>query len=180
MTRLPALKRCSAGTAAAEMALVMPFLLLLLFCCFELGNYFLKEHMLLKGVRDGARYAARQPMSEYTACAGSPSATVVDDTKALVRTGQITGGADLMPNWDDPGTVFTVTITCKTTDTGAVGGTALAGIYEDNLNGAGAPIGAPIVTVTAHVPYEPILGVFTFTGEGFKMKATQQAAVMGI
>src|SRR5215217_7313983 len=48
------------GSAAAEMALVLPLLLALMFGSLELGDYFLSEHVLLKGVRDGAVYAARQ------------------------------------------------------------------------------------------------------------------------
>ena len=35
----------------------------LMFGAVELGNYFLNEHSLVKAVRDGARYAARQDFS---------------------------------------------------------------------------------------------------------------------
>ena len=46
------------GAAAAEMALVTPLLLVILFGAVELGNYFYNEHIVVKAVRDGARFAA--------------------------------------------------------------------------------------------------------------------------
>ena len=45
------------AAAAAELALVLPLLLIIMFGSFEIGNYFLNEHILVKAVRDGARVA---------------------------------------------------------------------------------------------------------------------------
>ena len=61
--------RC--GAAAAEMALVAPMLITLMFGSFELGNYFLSEHALAKAVRDGARYATRIAVTNYSCPSGS-------------------------------------------------------------------------------------------------------------
>jgi hypothetical protein len=55
------------AAAAAEMALVMPLLLTILFSLVEAGNYFYTEHVLVKAVRDGARYAGRQDFSFFSA-----------------------------------------------------------------------------------------------------------------
>ena len=55
--------RNSSGTAAAEMALVTPLLMALMFGSFELGNYFYTSHIVAKAVRDGARYASRRGFS---------------------------------------------------------------------------------------------------------------------
>ena len=174
MTLFARLIRSTSGSAAAEMALVLPLLTVLLFGSVELGNYFYSEHVLVKGVRDGARYAARQAFSNYTAC-GSPGATIENNTKALVRTGQLSGGTDLLPNWADANTTFTVTVNCYP----SAGGTALSGIYNDLVNGTGGSVGAPVVTVTASVPYRSIFG---YIGHGFNLtlNATSQAAVQGI
>jgi hypothetical protein len=69
-----------------------------------------------------------------------------------------------------------VTTSCTT----AAGGTTLGGIYNATTNAAGASIGAPVVTVSASVPYSPLLlASFGFTGKGFKLNASQQAAVTG-
>ena len=75
--RFASLLRDRRGAAAAEMALVTP-LLLRPSCSARSssGNYFYNEHILVKAVRDGARYAARQDFANYDA-AGAPTATVV-------------------------------------------------------------------------------------------------------
>jgi Flp pilus assembly protein TadG len=164
------------GSAAAELMLVMPILLIIMMGAFELGNYFRSEHILVQGLRDGARYAARQAFSNYSGCSGTPSGTIEADTKNVVRTGQVSGGTDRLPNWTDAATTFSVTVTCTTT----TGTQTVAGIYRDNKNSTGTFIGAPIVTVSAHVPYRSIIGKYGFTGIGMSLNGKQQAAVMGI
>ena len=52
-----------AGSAAAEMALVLPLLLVIMFGTFELGHFFYSEHIVQKAVRDAARYASRRGAS---------------------------------------------------------------------------------------------------------------------
>lgn len=156
------------GSAAAEMALVLPLLLILFFGSFEIGNYFRSEHVLVKAVRDGARYAARQDFSNYAACTGAPTGSVVQDTRNLIQTGLLSGGANRLVNWN--ATTISVTMTCRT----VAGGQTMAGIYQ------GRSGGAPIVVVSASVPYTPVLGSFGFSGIGLSLNATQQSAVMGI
>ena len=46
----------------------------------EIGNYFLDEHILVKAVRDGARFAARQNFSNYSACTGAVADPLLTDT----------------------------------------------------------------------------------------------------
>ena len=166
------------GNAAVEMALVTPLLLIILFGSVELGNYFMNEHILIKGVRDGARYAARQNFAQYFGCSNSAASvptSVSDNTKLLVRTGTLNPAAnDLLPNWGSPQVAFTVTMTCST----SVGGTALGGIYVGNS--VGAPGLAPAVLITASLPYQPILSSFGFSGLNTSLNASQQAAVAGL
>ena len=68
-----ALFRNDRAAAAAELALVSPFLLALMFGAFELGNLFLDEHSLEKQVRDGARFAARLELSDDYSCSSDPA-----------------------------------------------------------------------------------------------------------
>jgi Flp pilus assembly protein TadG len=164
------------ATAAAEMALVLPLLLIVMMGAFELGNYFRSEHILLEGLRDGARYAARQGFSNYSGCSGAPAGTIAADTKNVVRTGQASGGTDRLPYWTDAATTFDVTVSCSTT----AGSQTLSGIYRDNNNSSGTFIGAPIVTVSAHLPYQSVLGTYGFTGIGASINGKAQAAVMGM
>ena len=76
MMRRVSLGRDRKGSAAVEMALVTPLLLVIMFGSVEVGNFFYNEHLLTKAVRDGARYAARQNFSYY-ACSGPPTGTDV-------------------------------------------------------------------------------------------------------
>jgi Flp pilus assembly protein TadG len=151
------------GAAAAEMALVIPFLVTLMFGSVELGRYFMDSHIVAKGVRDGARFAGRQPFNEMP-CGGS--ATDEADIKDLVRTGTTTDGApSRLSYWTDP-TTITVTITCDST-----AAYTSSGIY---VNATG---GARRVTVSATVPYVTLFG---FTLRSLTVPGRSDAAVMGI
>lgn len=171
------------GAAAVEMALVTPLLLIIMMGSVEVGNYFMNEHTLVEGVRDGARWAARQNFSQYSGCNGTAadvptpgvSGSVNANTKLLVRKGTLDSTAsDLLPNWTNAGTTFAVTMTCITT----AGGVTMSGIYGGNSFGtAGA---APAVLVTARLPYRPILASFGWRGTGYYLNASQEAAVAGI
>jgi hypothetical protein len=174
MMRVPLPLRDGRGAAAAEMALVAPLLVTILIGSVELGSYFYNEHILTKAVRDGARYAARQPFVNYSACAGEPTGTVGAETRALVRTSLLAGGSDRFAEVDDAD--IDLEISCETTADPISGSTEnLSGIYKYQ------PSGAPIVTVTAAVPYTPVIGApFGFSGSGFTLNASQQAAVAGI
>jgi Flp pilus assembly protein TadG len=153
------------GSAAVEMVLVTPILLMLMFGGAELGNYFMNEHSLVKAVRDGARYAARQSFANYTSCSGQPGGTVVDDTKNVVMYGYRAAGTGVLtPNItaDD----ITVETSC---DPGVVGG-----IYSARADGA------QVVTVSATVDYLSVWGAFGFSGASKQLNASAQAAVTGI
>ena len=172
------LRRDRAAAAAAEMAMVMPLLVVLAMSTFELGNYFKDEHILIKGVRDGARYAARQGFASYTGCgatAADVSTALRDDTKLIVRKGTLSSAdPDLLPSWADAAAKVDVQMSCST----SAGGTTLSGIYSGNATGATGV--APMVTVTASLPYRSVLGSYGFTGKGFSLVATEQAAVTGV
>lgn len=168
MTHRAAIIRDQRGAAAAEMALVLPLLLAIMFGAMEVGNYFLNEHILVKAVRDGARYAARQNFSNYSACTGNVADPVRADTRLVVRTGLLSGGTNRLVNWTDAS--IDVTMTCTTT----AGGQTMSGIYK------GRAAGVPIVTVKAIVPYTPVLASFGFKATSLKLNASQQAAVTGI
>ena len=86
------------GSAAAGMVFVLPLLLTIMLGTAELGNYFMDEHTLIKAVRDGARFAARQNFSNYTACSGAPGGTVVADTQNVIMDGYLSGGSIITPN----------------------------------------------------------------------------------
>lgn len=163
------------GNAAAEMALVTPLLLILMMGCAELGNYFWNEHALLKAVRDGSRYAARQSFSNFSTCSTSgtdlSSATIGSNTKLVVQKGSLDSTQpDLLPNWSTA--TFKLTATCTT---GQVGGQTMSGLYKNNTNGAAK------VAVETTLTYRPVIAVaLGFSGVGYQLYAQSQAAVTGL
>jgi Flp pilus assembly protein TadG len=151
------------------MAMVTPLLLILMLGCIELGNYFWNEHTLLKAVRDGARYAARQGFSNYGSCSGSPGGTVASDTQNVVMYGYLTGTNKLTPNISASNVV--VTQSCTTT----AGTQTMQGLYRNDANGA------HVVAVTATVTYRPVIAVaLGFSGVGYQLYARSEAAVTGL
>lgn len=192
MNILAALGLSRSGSAATEMALIVPFLLAILFGSVELGNYFYNEHKIIKAVRDGARYAARQQFSNYAACTGSvptigTAGSAYENTKLIVRKGKLDSSAtDLLPNWggvtancagNPAGGCFEVSMSCTPDlDELGTGNTLLlGGIYSNST------VGAPTVVVKSRLPYYSVLGTtFGFDSLGIYLNARQSAAVAGI
>jgi hypothetical protein len=179
---LVSLARNQSGSAAVEMALVMPILLVLMFGSFELGNYFLDNHLVTKAVRDGARYASRsvplQDSCEATKEKAEDESDVIENTQRVTLYGKLVVTDDdkpRLPDWvtDD----ITVQFDCSTT-----GGPA--GIYSGMADSSGTPDGAPLVTVTATVAYRSLFGemagVRGFSTSGFNITARSQVPVMGL
>lgn len=151
------------GTAASEMALVLPLLLVLIVGTFELGNYFMSEHVVDKAVRDAARYAARQPVDDFDCGAGTM--TDPSPVQKLARTSEPDGTNPRLPDWTDDN-MTSVSVSCDDSGT-------YTGIYAD------FPDGVPVVTVSATVPYTAVTGIFGVRGLTLKLHAEQQSAVMG-
>lgn len=151
------------GASAAEMALATPLLLVLMFGSFEMGNYFLAEHVVQKAARDAARYAARLPMSNYTTCTvQDPALTQI---QKVARTGRPDGTVQRLQGWTAD-SMTNVAMACDTSGT-------YQGVYED------FPMGAPVVTVTATVPYASLWGSMGFGAANLNVYGRSQAAVFG-
>lgn len=174
MRRLGRLPRDCRGAAAAEMALVLPLLLVILFGSLELGNYFMNEHTLVKAVRDGARFAARQTFTNYTSCSGNIGEPAYTNTKNIVMNGYLSGGSIVTPNIQ--ASDISVTASCKST----AGGQTMSGIYAGRDVNGDTQNDALIVTVNASVTYRPILAAFGFSGMGMSLNAASEAAVAGM
>ena len=153
------------GAAAAEMALVAPLLMLIMFGSMELGHYFYSEHVVVKAARDGARFASRQPFSKFTC--STVDSTVETNTKNLTRTETIDGsGTPRLGGWIQNSTV-NVSVRCDNTGT-------YSAIYE------GMTGGIPVVKVTATVPYSSLFKVIGFNSATLNVQAASEAPVMGI
>lgn len=168
--------RCKAGSAVTELALLLPLALLLLFGSVEMGYFFYSQHQVVKGVRDGARYASRQNFGYFDCSnvalqspAGLPAGTTVEtEIKNVTRTGRTSGGTPRIPGWGNDPQDVTVTVSCPPSGQEVTGG-----IYKGRTN-------APQVNVSTVVPYPSLFGFLDFLGNGWNIRAEQQSAVMGI
>jgi Flp pilus assembly protein TadG len=161
------LARDCSGASAAEMALVTPLLLIIMFGSVELGNYFMNEHSLVKAVRDGARFAARQSFSSYPDCS-TVDATTQSAIKNVVMYGYLSGSNTLTPN------ISASNITITTSCAASAASQNMLGIYR------GRASGAQLVNVSATVSYRSVLGSLGFSGISANLNAASQAAVQGI
>lgn len=166
------LLRAQGGSAAAEMALLVPIFAVLLLGSLELGRYFYHEHKLLQGLRDAGRWAARQSFTAYPDCG-----LTIDDpdpiytgSLQIARTGQVSGGTDRLPMWTDSDTEFTMTTICSV-------GTATS-TYSGIYNGSSG--GARLLRIDASLPYDAMFGLPGFGAWNISLNARHEAAVMGI
>ena len=162
MTLVRRLAADSRASAAAEMALVMPFLLILMFGSVELGNYFLSEHAVQKGVRDASRYASRLPISDYPDCDETADARL--RIRRVARTGTPNGTVARVQGWTDA--VTDVEVECDTTGTHG-------GIYTVYP----FPDGVPTITVKAAVPYYSLFGTLGLGDPALTLNAESHAAI---
>lgn len=157
---------CREGAAASEMALLLPLALLLMFTAFEAGHYMYQDHQVFKGLRDGARFAARHSFDDVNCRNGSAyiDSALVGEVKNLVRTGQISGGNARVSGWADGD--IAVSVTCPSATE------AETGIYETSEP-------APQVNISTSFNYDSLfngLGVITNSAS---LGGAQQATVMG-
>lgn len=149
------------GTAAVEMVLMLPLLITLMFGGLEGAHYLYVEHQVVKGVRDGARYAGRLSFTEVSC--GTVSAGAETAIKEVTRTGRTSGGSSRVRGWTNA--QITVTPACATA--------IRTGIYKTMT-------GAPQVTVSTTVPYSSLFGAVTGIDVNASLHAEQQAAVVGV
>jgi Flp pilus assembly protein TadG len=155
-----------AGAAAAEMALVTPLLMILMFGSFEMGKFFWDYHIVTKAVRDGARYASRQSFDNFDCAAATVAAGVVTNTQNLTRTSQIaSGGSSRVAGWTDANSVEVE----MRPDT--------SGTYAGFYTGLDC---VPVVIVTATVPYTSLFETLGFDTTGINVVANSEVPVMGI
>lgn len=167
------LRNCK-GNAAAEMGLMLPLLTLLLFGGIEMSNFFWTEHQVIKSVRNGTRFAARQDTSNF-ACGANSLGTADAAVRNLIRTGTTDGsGSPVVRDWTDGASTITIEVEC---DTGST--YSNAGIYAD-MSGTGSPSlsSATRVKIDVEVPFPSLFGSFGFF-DGIDLYATGQSPVTG-
>jgi Flp pilus assembly protein TadG len=146
---LAGLGRSRTGAAMIEFTLVLPMLAFLSLSVAEFGRALHHNHVINKGVRDGARFLARVPVT----CPPSAVTGSIDDPNDVTRArnlamnGYVAGGMPILSYWTDPLTV-SVDVGCVDNTTGTFRGGA----------------GLPVITVSVSLPYQDlgVLGIFGF------------------
>lgn len=166
------------AAAAAELALLLPLLVLIMFGSMELGNLFLTQHALSKQVRDGARYASRLTIADDYACSGDPADVFADyDETTVVNVTQrgtvdTSGSGRFNDNqWAQACTGDSVDVAVRCVPKG----TTYSGIYAE------LPGDIPVVSVSADIEYQPILAsAIGFNNADICLTANSEAAVIGL
>jgi Flp pilus assembly protein TadG len=168
------------GSAAVELALSLPLLLVLMFGSLEVGNYFLSEHAVQKAVRDAARYGARLPMTDYPSCT-VPAAGVAElGMQRLAKSGSPDGDYDGNGTQDKRLIDWTAdNMTIVTINCSIAGSFNNSGIYKDFPAAGGVPGAAPVITVQATIPYKTFFGKLGLGASTVNLYAQSQAAVIG-
>lgn len=160
------------GNAAVELALSLPMVLALIFTTMEGAHFLYTQHKVIKGVRDGARYAARLPFSTYTCPSTPPTDPALTNIRNLTRTGYINGDNPNVDGTDNPvvrgwtNANIAVTLNCSSATN--------TGVYQYTTGGA------PRIKVSAQVSYPSLFSILGFAfAPNAKLNAAAQAAVMG-
>ena len=185
MRGLRNLWRAQRGSAAAEMALVFPFMLVLMFGAVELGNLFLDEHALTKQVRDGARYASRVPLSADFVCnsdvfEADPDSDAEDDIIKVTKDGSLSDSDQARwtsywsRNCDGSAATVVVNVRCVDKDDIDLAGDGTTGVYS-SLDGDQIPV----VKVSGAVKYRSVLASLGIDATNICLEAESEVAMAG-
>ena len=171
MSRLIHFLRDTRGAAAAEMALMIPLLLTLMFAGFEAGHYFYTQQQVIKAVREGSRYAGRLGFSAFP-CGGTADPAAIANIKEVTLTGTAPNLSPVARNTNPrvrgmEHSDITVTYRCDANF-------ADAGIFK------GSTGGAPIVLVSASTGYNSLFEQLGVIDSSAIVQASSEAVVNGI
>jgi Flp pilus assembly protein TadG len=156
------------GTALVEVALIFPFLALLIFGTMEIGSVIYQQQIITKGVQEAARFAARSTSLVETSTCVPGSAnwpTAVTQAKNLATRGDVAGtGSLILPNFT--ASSLTVSVSCLSA-TGFVSPNAASGQI-------------PVVVVSANVSAKS-MGFLGLVGlSAFTLTASHQEMGIGL
>ena len=145
------------GSPLAELALVLPFLIGLIFITFEAGRLLYYQQIITRSVQDAARFAARHPdVIDPASCVpGGTWSTVQGNAETIVRRGNLIATTPLIADLESGSETVSVTVQCV----------AAAGNMVTSNTAGGANTQIPIVIASASVPITNI-GFFAFIGYG--------------
>lgn len=119
------------GSPLAEIALVLPLLLVMVFGTLEFANILYQQQVITKGVQEAARFAARNPALNATVACPPASGGWTSAASAaanVAATGSPAGGNLILPNFAAANVV--VTVECP----------ASAGLISSNPDSGSIPV----------------------------------------
>lgn len=164
------------GGPLAEFALLVPFLILLLFAAFEFARLLFIQSLVTKSTQDAARYLARSPaLLAETSCppTGAQWATAVAAARQVAARGDRVAASSLIYGPYDPvsnAAQLTITVTCESTSRNGQ-------TLDSTLTG-----GIPIIVVSANLPVADIgfFGFLGITGSTFAITAEHREMAIGL
>jgi Flp pilus assembly protein TadG len=163
--KLNQLQKDNSGLSVIELAVVLPVLLTIGLGVMEFGNLIYRQHLIINGVRDAARYASGLP---YDADDTAQTDNITLAAQNIATTGTIAGGTARISWWGSG----TVSVTYDTIDNGptSCGSSRCYRPISD----------IPVVTVSTSVDYVP-LGFLGFLGlDEITLTASHQERVIGV
>ena len=155
------------GGPLAEFALLIPFLIAILFGAFEFARILYIQQIVTKGVQDAARFVARSPSTTFgTGCppSGPGWNATLATAETLATRGDTTATALLFSDFTTD--TLTIQVNC------AASGDLLTPLIT------GTSI--PVVSVSAEVPVTDI-GFFSFLArEGITLRASHEEMGVGL
>lgn len=164
------LGRDRSASPLAELALVIPFFVVLIFGCYEAGRLFYYQNILTKSVHDAARFAARHPdVIDPSSCVpGGGWASVQTNAETILKNGSLASANAIMPGMG--AATVSITVSCVATQQKMVTSNVTDGTNTD----------IPIVIATASVPV-PNIGFFAFIGGGtWTLQAEHREMAIGL
>ena len=156
------------GTALAEIALIFPFLALLIFGTMEIASVIYQQQIITKGVQEAARYAARSTsLTETSTCVPSSAGwpTAVTQAKNLATKGNAAGAGNLIISNFTAATI-SISVSCSSA-TGFISPNAASGQI-------------PVVVVSASVSAKS-MGFLGLVGmSAFTLTASHQELGIGL
>ena len=181
--------RSARGNAAAEFALCIPLLILIMVAIIEMGRGLHDFHVVNETVRDAARYLSRVPVPDtHVFCSGSgigtgalppgppfSEAEHILRAKALAMTGSVNTASpapDLLGYWKFATDKDTITVSFDCIDNSA---NNFKGLFADARWGGSVPH----VVLTANVPFTFIFGELIAAGPTLEFTLAHNVIITG-
>jgi Flp pilus assembly protein TadG len=165
--KLNRLQKDDSGLSVIELAVVLPVLLTIGLGVMEFGNLIYRQHLIINGVRDAARYASGR---FYDVDDADLTAAVTSAAQNIATTGAVANGTSRI-SWWASGDVAVAYSTVTNAKTCGSGGASSCYRYDGDV---------PVVTVSTSVAYQP-LGFLGFLGlDDITLTASHQERVIGV